>query len=101
MKEMEPEAARVGRAHSLPKIHRKCTDLPSFSPIIDTTNTPHYGVLKFLTCLFNPVTKNVYSVKDSFQAVDCIRSVPTELFDEGYRYFSFDVTSLFTNVPLK
>ena len=27
-----------------------------------------------------------------------IRSIPTELFDEGYRYFSFDVTSLFTNV---
>ena len=26
--------------------------------------------------------------------------MPTELFDEGYRYFSFDVTSLFTNVPL-
>ena len=26
--------------------------------------------------------------------------MPTELFDEGYRYFFFDVTSLFTNVPL-
>ena len=36
----------------------------------------------------------------SFEAVDRIRSVPTELFDEGYRYFSFDVTSLFTNIPL-
>ena len=36
----------------------------------------------------------------SFEAVDRIRSVPIELFDEGYRYFSFDVTSLFTNIPL-
>ena len=24
----------------------------------------------------------------------------TKLFDEGYRYFSFDVALLFTNVPL-
>ena len=39
-------------------------------------------------------------MKDSFEAVDCIHSIPPELFDEGYHYISFDVTSLFTNVPL-
>ena len=44
--------------------------------------------------------KNEYSVKDSFEAVDRIRLIPPELFDEGYRYISFDVASLFTNVPL-
>ena len=100
MKEIRPKAAQVGRAHGLPKIHKKYTDLPSFRPIIDTTNTPHYGVGKFLTRLLNPLTQNVYSIKDSFEAVDRIRSMPTELFDESYRYFFFDVTSLFTNVPL-
>ena len=100
MKEMSPKAAQVGRAHGLPKIHKKYTDLLSFRPLIDTTNTPHCGVGKFLTPLLNPLIQNVYSVKDSFEAVDLIRSIPTELFDEGYRYFSFDVTSLFTNVPL-
>ena len=42
-------------------------------------------------CLFN---------KRFFEAVDRIRSIPTDLFDEDYRCFSFDVTSLFTNVPL-
>ena len=46
------------------------------------------------------LTQNVYSIKDSFEAVDRIGSIPTELFDEGYRYFPFDVTSLFTNIPL-
>ena len=30
MKEMKPKAAQVGRAHGLPKIHKKYTDLPSF-----------------------------------------------------------------------
>ena len=39
-------------------------------------------------------------MKDSFEALDRIRSIPLELFDEGYCYISFNVTSLFTNVPL-
>ena len=59
-----------------------------------------YGVGKFLICLLNPLTKNFHSIKDSFEAVDRICSIPTDLFDEGYRYFSFDVTLLFTNFPL-
>ena len=100
MKEISRKSMQVERAHGLPKIHKKYTDLPSFRPIIDTTNTPHYGVGKFLTRLLNPLTQNVYSIKDSFEAVDHICSIPTELFNEGYHYFSFDVTSLFTNVPL-
>ena len=97
---MRPKAAQVGRSHGLPKIHKKYTDLPSFRSIIDTTSTHHCGVGKFLTRLLNSLTQNVYSIKDSFKAVDRIRSIPTELFDEGYCYFSFDVTSLFTNLPL-
>ena len=93
MKEMIPKAAQV--AHILLETHKKYKDLPSFRPIIDTTNTPHYGVGTFFTYFLNPFTQNVHSIKDSFEAVDCILSTPTELFDEGYRYFSFDVTSLF------
>lgn len=44
---------------------------------------------------------NEFTVKDSFEAVDRIKSIPSDLFDQGYRYVSFDVTSLFTNVPLE
>ena len=97
---MRPKFAQVGRAHGLPKIHKHYDNIPPFRPIIDTTNTPHYGVGKFLTNLLNPLTQNDYSVKDSFEAVNKIQQTPPELFDQNYRYFSFDVTSLFTNVPL-
>ena len=97
---MRPKAPQVGRAHGLPKIHKSYNTLPSFRPIIDTTNTPHYGVGKFLTRLLSPLTQNEYSGKDSFEAIDRIRSIPPEHFDEGYRDISFDVKSLFTNVPL-
>ena len=33
-------------------------------------------------------------------AVDRIQNIPKHLFDEGYRFVSFEVESLFTNVPL-
>ena len=48
----------------------------------------------------NSLTQNDFVVKDSFEAVNKIHNIPSELFNCGYRYYSFDVTSLFTNVPL-
>ena len=72
----------------------------SFRPIVDTTNSPHYGLGKYVSSLLNPLTQNDYSVKDTFEAVNKIRSIPPELFEQGYRYYSLDVVSLFTNVPL-
>ena len=35
-----------------------------------------------------------------FEVVNMIRKILPEPFDEGYRYFSFDVTLLFTSAPL-
>ena len=69
--------------------------------MIDTTNTPHHDVGKFLSNLLNPLTLNDYTLHDCFEAVDAIKAIPEHLFSEGYRYISFDVESLFTNVPLK
>ena len=47
------------------------------------------------------MTANEFTSKDSFDAASAIQSIPQNLFDEGYRLVSFDVESLFTNVPLK
>ena len=47
------------------------------------------------------MTHNAYNLKDSFDAVKSIRSIPPELFDEDYQFVSFDVQSLFTNVLIK
>ena len=77
-KEMRPKASQVRRGHSLPKIHKSYNTLPSFQPIVDTTNTPHDGVGKFLTRLLSPLTQTEYSEKNSFEAVDPIRSKPPE-----------------------
>ena len=50
---LRPKHAHVGRAHAVPKIHKQYTTLPKFRPIVDTTNTTHYNVGKFLSNLLN------------------------------------------------
>ena len=41
--------------------------------------------------------QNEYSVKDSFGVVKKMQKILLELFDRGYRNFSFDVTPHLTN----
>ena len=99
LESLRPITAHFGRAHSLPKTHKEFDTIPKFRPIIDTTNTPHYNVGKFLSNLLHPLTLNDYSLTDSFDAVRQINNIPKHLFQEGYQFVSFDVVSLFTNVP--
>ncbi|XP_046863199.1 uncharacterized protein LOC124456940 [Xenia sp. Carnegie-2017] len=98
---LRPTHAHFARAHGLPKTHKQFDTLPKLRPIIDTTNTPHYNVGKFIANLLNPLTLNKFSLQDSFDATDAIKSIPKDLFSQGYKFVSFDVESLFTNVPLR
>ena len=85
-----------------PRFTKPSTSLPSFRPIIDTTGTAYQPLAKYLTRLLNPIiTTNEFTVKDSFDAVTHINNIPRNLFNDEYRFVSFDVTSLFTNIPLK
>ena len=67
----------------------------------NTTSTPHYGIGKYLSLLLNPLTISNYSVEDSFEAAKRVKAIPPELFNEGYKFISFDAISLFTNAPSK
>ena len=97
---MRQKFAHIGRAHGLPKTHKTFINVPLFRPIIDTSNTPHYKMEKFLANLLNPLTQNDHSVKDSFEASSRIQNISLTLFEQGYVFVSFDVVSLFSNVPL-
>ena len=83
-KAMQPKFAQIARAHGLPKIHKPFEHIPKFRPTIDTTNTPYYGISKFLSNLRNPLTENQYVVKDLFTAANMFKEIPKELFDQGY-----------------
>ena len=95
------QSTKPARTHGLPKIHKPFDNLPTFRPIIDTTGTAYQPVVKYLFRLLNPLAHNDFSLQDSFDAVTLVRSIPQNLFSEGYRFVSFDVKSLFTNIPLK
>ena len=97
---MLPKFAHIGRAYGLPKTHKTFTNVPPFGPIIDTSNTPHHKMGKFLANLLNPLTQKNHSVKDSFKASIRNQNISPTLFEQGYVFVSFDVVSLFTNVPL-
>ena len=44
---------------------------------------------------------NEFTLKDSFEIVNWIQDTPSSLFVNEYKYLSFDVKPLFTNVPIK
>ena len=92
-KRIRPQSRRLARDHGLPKIHKEFVNLPKFQPIVDTTETVRYHVRKYLSGLFNSLTSNEYTIKDFFDVVTRIKSSPQELFDQGFRFASFDVVS--------
>ena len=94
---MLPKFAQIAGAHGLLKTYKPFEHLPKLRSINDTTNTPYYGISKFLSNRMNPLRENQYVVKDSFTVANRIRK---ELFDQGYRFVSLDLESLFTSVPL-
>lgn len=80
------------------KIHNSFNLIPSFRFIIHSTSTTHYNVVKFISFLLNHITLNEFTLKDTFDAVSAIQSIPQDLFNEGYHFVSFDVESLYRNV---
>ena len=95
-----PQSTRPPRSHDLSKTHKTFENLPPFRPVIDTTGTAYQPIAGYLSCLLNPLTHNEFNLRDSFDAVNRIKNIPNNLFEEGYRFISFDVKSLFTNIPL-
>ena len=80
--------SQLGVLYGLPKVHKDgCPIRPSLS----ACNTPAYNIAKFLVPIINPITKNSYTVHDSF-------SFARELcqFDATNKVTArFDVESLF------
>ena len=66
-----------------------------FRPILSDLQTTTYKLATFLVPILNPLTKNEYTVKDSFQFAEEICEQ-----DPTLSMGSLDVDSLFTNIPL-
>ena len=80
------------------KVHKDQTNgmvLPPFRPILSAIRTCAYNVAKFFVPILKEITINEYTVKDSFSFAEEIVEQNANLY-----MVSFDVESLFTNIPL-
>ena len=75
--------------------------MPPFRPVIDTIGTTHSNIGKYLCEILKPLSTNEFTLKDSFDAAERIRNIPPADLENDFQFVSFDVVSLFTNVPLK
>ena len=70
----------------------------SIRPIISNIGTVSYQFAKYLAKLLPPLSKSECTVDNNIEFINNIKfeKVPT-----GHSFISFDVKSLFTNVPLE
>ncbi|MGL4481483.1 MAG: reverse transcriptase domain-containing protein, partial [Lactococcus garvieae] len=92
---IRPSGTVIPRLYGLPKIHKP--DVP-LRPILDMCNSPYHATAKWLAEILEPIRHDLcqHSLRDSFEFVDLVKGI-----NMNSKYMcSFDVSSLFTNVPL-
>ena len=66
-KKLKPRGSSFGVLYGLCKTHKKVLDkCPPLRPILSAIKTP-YNLAKFLVPLIEPITKNNFAVKNSFE----------------------------------
>ena len=96
VKSLKPHGSQPGILYGLCKVHKVVKGgIPPFRPILSAINTPSYRLAKFFVPILSELTKNEYVLKDSFAFASDIRNQDPDLF-----MTSFDIDSLFTNLPL-
>ncbi|XP_066969141.1 uncharacterized protein [Macrobrachium rosenbergii] len=82
-----------GILYGLPKVHKK--NIP-VRPSLSSYTTPNYKIAKFLVPLLDQCFENKYKLSNSLESKQSIVSQDSDLV-----MASFDVESLFTNVPVE
>ena len=82
-----------GILYGLPKTHKAGVPI---RPIFSAIGTPSYNLSKFFVPILNPLTRNQYSVLNSY---DFSAKLQNLSFNNCY-IVSYDVESLFTNIPV-
>ena len=92
---LSPKSSRLAHLYGLPKTHKATL---SMRPILSATGTYNYNLAKWLEQKLKPLSINEYTITDAFAFADEIRALTV---NEGDILVSYDVTALFTNVPLE
>ena len=94
---IRPTGSQRPRMYGLPKTHKEGTPL---RPILSMTGSSHHELGKWLASLLQPVLERFSShcISDSFTFAKTMQNLD---IDPNVFMCSFDVSSLFTNVPLE
>jgi len=95
-KQIYSSGAKCGVAYGLTKVHKNGYPI---RPIVSTIGTYNYNASNYLTKVLSSTFKDKfkYTVKDSFDFINKLSKIKLE---PGECLISFDVESLFTNVPI-
>ncbi|KAJ4437230.1 hypothetical protein ANN_17365 [Periplaneta americana] len=94
-KKITPRHSKPPHLYGLPKVHKQ--DVP-LRPIVSSIGSPCHALARFLCkTLTHLIGKMSSYVKNSRHFVDIIRNTSVDMHDT---LVSFDVVSLFTNVPV-
>ena len=94
-KDLSLSGSRPGILYGSAKVHKIVKDgLPSFRSILTVIGTLTYKLANFLVPMLEPLSTNEYTIKVSFTFAEELQS-----FDSKLGMASFDIESLFTNIP--
>ena len=91
-----PKGSVPARIYGLPKIHKQFSTVPPFRPVVSSIGTFNYHLARYLGSLLTPILPMEYAAKDTFTFVQELKEVSLR----NKYMVSFDVCSLFTNIPL-
>ncbi|XP_069984653.1 uncharacterized protein [Penaeus vannamei] len=89
--------SRPGCLYGLPEVHKTGTPL---RPIVSSVNTFDYNLAKFLVKIIEPLNTNVLLTYTTASTLEFVNEIKQLNNDDSTIMASFDVESLFTNVPL-
>ena len=96
---MYPSGFAPACIYNTPKMHKfySSDSFPKLPLIVSSIGTFNYNLAHFLCDLLSPLVLNDYSCKDTFSFVSQIKNA-----NLSKKFLvSYDVTSLFTNIPLQ
>ena len=93
-----PSGSAPACIYGTSKMHKfsSSDSFPKIRPIVSSIGTFSYNLARFLCDLLSPLVPNDYSCKDTFSFVSQIKNAN---LPKKFLIF-YDVTSLFTNIPL-
>ena len=96
---MYPSGSALATIYGTPKMrkHSSSDSFPQLRPIVLSIGTFNYNLARFLCDPVSPLVPGDYSCKDTFSFVSQIKNANLS----KKCLVSYDVTSLFTNIPLQ